>query len=238
MAHLQMFKDENNDYEIGIDEAGRGPMFGRLYVAAVVIPKDGSFFHKDIKDSKKIKSIKKMKECYEYIINNCISYSIQHIEHDVIDKINIRQAVFKGMNQSIKEICKNENINHSKKYILVDGNDFQPYVYFDGTLQDFVTIPYETVEKGDDTYMSIAAASILAKYSRDEYIRNLCETYPELVTKYSINTNMGYGTQKHLEGIHTHGISQWHRITYGACKGKSLHIINSPSPLNTTDDDA
>jgi ribonuclease HII len=224
MAHLQLFKNPEFDVEIGIDEAGRGPMFGRLYVAAVVLPRDGSFFHKDIKDSKKIKSVKKMKECFDYIIQNSVYYAIHFVEHDVIDKINIRQAVFQGMHACIKDIYdRMESL--SKLQLLIDGNDFKPYVFFDETRQNIVTLPYETVEGGDNTYMSIAAASILAKYSRDEYIHKLCESYPDLVSKYSIHTNMGYGTKKHLEGINEHGISQWHRTTYGVCKSKEVQMI-------------
>lgn len=226
MSHLQLYKSLENNYEIGIDEAGRGPMFGRLYVAAVVLPKDGTFFHKDIKDSKKIKSIKKMKECFEYITQNSLYYAIKYIEHDVIDKINIRQAVFQGMHECIKQIY-DQIENNEKIYLLVDGNDFKPYTIYDEKLQYFKTLSYETVEGGDNTYMSIAAASILAKYSRDQYIIDLCEKYPDLKSKYCIHTNMGYGTQKHLEGINTHGISQWHRETYGSCKGKALHIVYS-----------
>lgn len=224
MTHLQLFKNPEFDVEIGIDEAGRGPMFGRLYVAAVVLPRDGSFFHKDIKDSKKIKSVKKMKECFDYIIQNSVYYAIHFVEHDVIDKINIRQAVFKGMHACIKDIYDRME-SPSKLQLLIDGNDFKPYVFFDETRQNIVTLPYETVEGGDNTYMSIAAASILAKYSRDEYIHKLCESYPDLVSKYSIHTNMGYGTKKHLEGINEHGISQWHRTTYGVCKSKAVQMI-------------
>jgi len=224
MTHLQLFKNPEFDVEIGIDEAGRGPMFGRLYVAAVVLPRDGSFFHKDIKDSKKIKSVKKMKECFDYIIQNSVYYAIHFVEHDVIDKINIRQAVFQGMHACIKDIYDRME-SPSKLQLLIDGNDFKPYVFFDETRQNIVTLPYETVEGGDNTYMSIAAASILAKYSRDEYIHKLCESYPDLVSKYSIHTNMGYGTKKHLEGINEHGISQWHRTTYGVCKSKAVQMI-------------
>jgi ribonuclease HII len=226
MSHLQLYKSLENNFEIGIDEAGRGPMFGRLYVAAVVLPKDGTFFHKDIKDSKKIKSVKKMKECFEYITQNSLYYAIHYIEHDVIDKINIRQAVFQGMHECIKKIYAQIE-TPEKIHLLVDGNDFKPYITYDDKLQYFKTLSHETVEGGDNTYMSIAAASILAKYSRDQYIIDLCEKYPDLKSKYSIHTNMGYGTQKHLEGINRHGISQWHRNTYGSCKGKSLHIVYS-----------
>jgi ribonuclease HII len=224
-----IFNDENM-FEIGIDEAGRGPLFGRLYVAAVILPKDKPFYHKDIKDSKKIKSRKKMTLLSEYIKTNALAYSIQYIEHSEIDSINIRQAVFKAAHQCIKSVYDTvekmeeydnldeyPNIKH-KYYIIMDGNDFIPYVDFDKTTNKMSTIPHDTIEGGDNKYMAIAAASILAKCERDTYIEELCKVHPELSQRYSLEKNMGYGTKRHLEGILEHGITQWHRRTYGRCK--------------------
>jgi ribonuclease HII len=102
--------------------------------------------------------------------------------------------------------------------LLVDGNDFKPYMMYNNTTTSMEQIPHVTIEGGDNTYMAIAAASILAKSARDRYIRELCVQYPDLVTKYGINKNMGYGTKVHLSGILEHGITQWHRQTYGRCK--------------------
>jgi ribonuclease HII len=231
----QLEYDPMNLHEIGIDEAGRGPLFGRLYVAAVVLPKDRPFYHKDIKDSKKIKSRKKMGIVADYIKNNALAYSIQFIEHDEIDKINIRQSVFKAAHLCIKSILT--QLNHmdiplpisteikNKYFILMDGNDFIPYVDFDKENNRMISIPHETFESGDDKYTAIAAASILAKDSRDTYMELLCQTYPELNHRYNLEKNMGYGTKHHIEGIKQYGISQWHRQTYGLCKTAPIKTI-------------
>lgn len=228
MSLQPFYNDASDIFEIGLDEAGRGPLFGRLYVAAVVLPKDGSFVNKDIKDSKKIKSVRKMKACVEYIKQNAMAYSIQYIEHTVIDDINIRQSVFRGMHNCIDDILKrlqnksdtnaNANTNVNKHFILVDGNDFKPYVTYNDKTGELIQIPFQTIEGGDNKYVSIAAASILAKEARDSYISELCIQYPAVVTRYGINKNMGYGTKQHLSGILEHGITQFHRKTYARCK--------------------
>lgn len=211
--------DKSNKYEIGIDEAGRGPLFGRLYVASVIIPEDTTAFEiPDIKDSKKIKNKKKLKQLSDYIKENSVSWSIQYIEHDVIDEINIRQAVFKGMHLCVSDILKNINPLSEKTFLLIDGNDFKPYSFYDKEKEQLYTIPHETIEGGDNKYTAIASASILAKCARDSYIEELCETHPLLREYYSLDTNMGYGTKTHLEGITQYGITPWHRITYSRCK--------------------
>ena len=217
-----------NEYEIGVDEAGRGPLFGRLYVAAVLPPVDG-FDNPNIKDSKKIKSKKKMAELATLIKSKARAWAVDYIEHDVIDEINIRQAVFKGMHETIKQCLQTvEDVFHNKILLLIDGNDFKPYSLYDTVEDRLMTLPHETVEQGDNTYQAIAAASILAKYSRDLYIEELCSRNPELSQRYSLDKNMGYGTRAHLEGICEHGISQWHRRTYGRCKEAKLNPV-SPS---------
>jgi ribonuclease HII len=208
--------DESNQYEIGVDECARGPMFGRLYVAAAILPKDNSFRHELMKDSKKIKSRAKMRELSDYIKEHAIAWHIHFVEASVIDEINIRQAVLRGMRESIKQVMI--KIGSEDVMLVVDGNDFPPYTTFDNETETLREIPSVTVEKGDGTYSFIAAASILAKNAHDEYILELCERYPLLKTRYSLHENMGYGTAKHLLGIREHGITQWHRKTYGACK--------------------
>jgi len=223
-----IYNCQQNVFEIGIDEAGRGPLFGRLYVAAVVLPKidtakkTSSSCSKqidwcDIKDSKKIKSLKKMKHCAEFIQQNALAYSIQYIEHDRIDEINIRQAVFEGMHACIRDIITKLPEN-TEMFLLIDGNDFKPFRIFDESSQKIMTIPYTTIEGGDNKFLAIAAASILAKHARDTYINELCQQYPELNDKYSIGKNMGYGTKLHMEGIKKYGITEWHRTSYKPCK--------------------
>lgn len=230
---LTHYHADTSIYEIGIDEAGRGPLFGRLYVAAVILPKpstteNNEFFHKDIKDSKKIKSKKKMATVSEYIKTNALAYSIQYIEHSEIDEINIRQAVFRAAHRCIKELYDYvlESIDPNAKFhILMDGNDFIPYTHFNKDMDRIVSIPYDTIEGGDNKYMAIAAASILAKDARDKYIADLCLEYPVLIERYSLDKNMGYGTRKHLDGIEANGITQFHRRTYGRCKVARINEI-------------
>ena len=215
--------DESNKYEIGVDECARGPMFGRLYVAAAILPKDNSFRHELMKDSKKIKSRVKMRELSDYIKEHAIAWHIHFIEASVIDEINIRQAVLRGMRESIKQVML--KIGSEDVMLVVDGNDFPPYTIFDNETETLREIPSVTVEKGDGTYSFIAAASILAKNAHDEYILELCEQYPLLKTRYSLHENVGYGTAKHLAGIKNFGVTQWHRKTFGVCKNSEYAPI-------------
>lgn len=220
-----------NIFEIGIDEAGRGPLFGRLYVAAVVLPENNeNFISTEIKDSKKIKNKKKMNELSTYIKEHT-TWAIHYIEHDVIDKINIRQSVFLGMHECIRQIIDKLDINPfiTKPFLLIDGNDFKNYSVFDHETGLLVTLPYQTIEGGDNLYTCIAAASILAKCAHDNYIQDLCNEYPLLIERYNIHKNMGYGTKAHLEGIEKYGVSQWHRTSYNRCKEVPYNIISNES---------
>ena len=204
--------------EIGIDEVGRGPLFGRVYCAAVVLPTDGSFNGKDVKDSKKFSSKKKMKEVSNYIIANCVAYHIHYVDADVIDEINILQAVFRCMHECIRNILlQMDTMSNNNTLILVDGDKFKPYCIYDETTESIREIPSVTIEKGDSLYMSIASASIIAKVAHDEYIADLCKQYPELNNRYDLEKNVGYGTARHLKGIEEHGITQWHRKSYKRC---------------------
>ena len=184
-----------------------------------------------MKDSKKFSSKKKIREVAEYIKQHALVWHIHYIENDVIDEINILQAVYKAMHECIhqcilklSEIEKNEcemidpQYYENKYMIIVDGNSFKPYCMYNEITQNIEQIPHATIEKGDSKYMAIAAASIIAKVEHDEYISKLCIQYPELNEKYNLNNNVGYGTKQHLEGIREHGITQWHRKTYGPCK--------------------
>ena len=205
---LRTKHNPTNKYEIGVDECARGPLFGRLYTAAAVLPEE--FDHHLMKDSKKIKSRKKMKELSDYIKSHAIAYSVDFIEAYEIDKINIRQAVLKSMRQSISNVI--DKLGSSEVFAVVDGNDFLAFKHND------IAVPFTTIKQGDNTYSFIAAASILAKYTHDTYIAELCEAEPELQEKYDLLNNVGYGTKKHIEGIEKHGISQYHRKSYARCK--------------------
>lgn len=218
---LDISYNNNKDIiEIGVDEVGRGPMFGRVYTAAVILPDSESNFDFSLmKDSKRFHSVKKIKEVAQYIKDNCISYSITWKDEKYIDIYNIRVATLKSMHQAIENIIDNNSIdNNSKKYfLLVDGKDFIPYNIIDANNM-IKSIEYKCIEGGDNKYCSIAAASILAKVARDEYIENLCEKNPKLNEYYQINKNKGYGTKNHLSGIANYGISCWHRKSFGICK--------------------
>ena len=212
-----MYDVDTTIIEIGIDEAGRGPMFGRVYAGIVVLPKDNSFNHSQMKDSKKFHSKKKIEQVADYIKQNAIAWAVEYEDEQTIDTINILQATQSAMHQGItnvlSQLSKLSNINYDKILILVDGNYFKPF-----TILNEKTIKYKMIEGGDNKYTSIAAASILAKTERDKYINELCEENPELVDHYDINSNKGYGSKKHMDGIKQYGITKWHRKTFGICK--------------------
>lgn len=213
---LPIYSTENS-FEVGVDEAGRGPLFGRLYVAAVILP-EGGFDNPHIKDSKKIKSKKKITELSEYIKSNAYAWSISFVEHTVIDEINILQAVYRGMHACIRDCISKIDVFENRTCLLIDGNSFKPLPVYDEPTDRYITLPYETIEGGDNKYQAIAAASILAKQARDQWVEDLCKEYPGLIERYSLDKNMGYGTKAHLSGILEHGITQWHRKTFGCCK--------------------
>ena len=225
------FYEEENIMEIGVDEAGRGPLFGRVYTAAVVLPKNGDLFdHTLMKDSKKFHSKKKIQEVANYIKKNAIMWSVTYEDEKSIDQINILQATQKSMHHSIHNILFENRPNYKIQMLskcevfptsiclLIDGNYFNHYSFYDKENKKINTIDHICIEGGDNKYSAIAAASILAKVERDQYIEDLCEKYPELIEKYGIDSNKGYGAKKHLEGITKYGITEWHRKTFGICK--------------------
>lgn len=223
---LNAFFREDGNWELGVDEAGRGPLFGRLYVAATILPKTTEFRHEWMKDSKRFSSQKKIREVAEYIKSNAIAWSVKYAEAELIDEINIRQAVLRTMRECcrnlIEQIHANTEIPVSeiipKVTLLVDGNDFPPFTIYNPETETLEEIESHTVEGGDNLYTCIAAASILAKVARDDYIAELCAEHPVLNEKYGIAKNKGYGTAEHMRGIKEHGITEWHRKSYGPCK--------------------
>ena len=229
---LQISYNNEYTYEISVDEVGRGCLFGPAYVCAVVLPKDNSFELKDIKDSKKFSSKKKRKEVSEYICKNALIYSVESVDSKKIDETNILKAVMSGMHKCIRNCIQQLKDKHlittiTDKNILcvIDGNYFTPLQMFDNSSETIVEIPHVTVEQGDAKYAGIAAASIVAKVSRDTYICQLCEERPDLVDKYGLDTNMGYGTKKHMDGILSHGITEWHRRSFAPCASANQQTI-------------
>lgn len=215
------FDEDISIIECGIDEAGRGPMFGRVYAGLVVLPKDDSFDHLQMKDSKKFHSKNKkiIEQVAEYIKANAIAWAVEYEDEQTIDEINILQATQSAMHKCIKTVLtKIPELQIENILLLVDGNYFKPYTVLNKTKTKMETIRYQMIEGGDNKYTSIAAASILAKVARDTYINDLCALNPELIEHYGIDSNKGYGSKKHMDGIKQHGITKWHRKTFGICK--------------------
>jgi ribonuclease HII len=230
---LKKYMHEQGTIEIGADEAGRGPMLGRVYSGAVVLPKDDSFDHFKMKDSKKFtsKNSKKIQEVAEYIKQNAVAWAVEYEDEKVIDEINILQATQSAMHKAIKSVIgqlqktdvleKKTDVldpNFNNLLLLIDGNYFKQLTILNKGKTKLVTVNYETVEGGDNKFTAIAAASILAKVERDNYIDELCKENPELIERYGIDSNKGYGSKKHMDGIKTYGITKWHRRTFGICK--------------------
>ena len=188
----QLLSCKNPDLiEAGCDEAGRGPLAGSVFAAAVILPKD--FHHPLLNDSKKM--TEKAREILRPIIEQeAIAWAVEEVTAEEIDRINILNASITGMQRAVSRL------NVRPEYLLIDGNRFKP---FDG-------YRYECVVKGDATYASIAAASVLAKTYRDEYMRRLAEEYPQ----YGWERNMGYPTKEHVEAIIEHGYTPHHRKSF------------------------
>jgi ribonuclease HII len=220
---LQKFYNESeNIYEIGVDEVGRGPLFGRVYTAAVILPKDDTFDCSMVKDSKKFTSKKKILKAAKYIKEHAVAWYISFEDEKMIDKVNILQATQMCMHDSISQIIKQTKKEEENYSLLIDGNYFKPFTYLNKKTNKIEIIPYTTIEKGDNKFASIAAASILAKVERDKYIEELCEENPTLIEHYGIDSNKGYGAKRHIDGIKEHGITIWHRRSFGICKNYLL----------------
>lgn len=202
---------ENNKLEIGLDEAGRGCLLGPVFTAGVIM--------NDIKSNPPPYEIKDSKKCSakirsvlrKYIEENSISYCVEMIDTDRIDKVNILNSTMEGMEKCIDNITAVINVDR----LLVDGNYFPPYM----NKHNLEYIPHVCVKGGDDKYLNIAAASILAKEYHDEYIIQLCKTYPEL-ENYDIKNNKGYGTKSHMEGLKEFGTTNFHRKSFKPCQMK------------------
>lgn len=186
--------------EAGLDEAGRGCYAGPVFAAAVILPKD--FYHPLLNDSKLL-SEKHRDELRPVIEKESIAFAVAAVDNHEIDDINILQASFKAMHLAI------EKLTVTPKYLLIDGNRFKPYK----------EMGHRCIIKGDGIYASIAAASILAKTYRDEYMLQLHEEYP----CYRWNNNKGYGTAEHRLAIEQNGLCKYHR--------KSFNILPSSIPL-------
>lgn len=180
----------------GCDEAGRGPLAGPVYAAAVILPE--GFYHPLLKDSKKMTAAQRDIMC-EVIEREAIAWSVASVSAEEIDQINILQSSIKAMQ------CALAGLGKSPELILVDGNRFNPYYAADGT-----RIPHKCIVKGDDRVPEISAASILAKTYRDRYMLQIDKEFPQ----YGWARNMGYPTEEHRSAIHKCGLSPYHRKSF------------------------
>lgn len=182
---------EENLIEAGLDEAGRGCLAGPVFAAAVILPV--KFYHPLLNDSKQVKE-KDRKELKRIIETEAESFSVASIDNNEIDSINILKASFKAMH------CALDKLNKMPELLLIDGNRFYRYK----------KIPHQCIIKGDAIYASIAAASILAKTYRDEYMFQLHEAFPQ----YNWEKNKGYGTAEHRDAIRKWGQCEFHRRSF------------------------
>ena len=180
-----------NKIEAGCDEAGRGCLAGPVYAAAVILPK--GFKNDLLDDSKKLKE--KDRDTLRVIIEKeALAWAVGIVDHKKIDEINILNASFLAMHLAL------DKLSITPELLLIDGNRFKPYK----------SIPHECIVKGDGKFMSIAAASILAKTHRDEYMRTIHEKHPE----YNWKQNKGYPTAAHRSAITAHGVTPYHRLSF------------------------
>ena len=204
--HIILKHSHNNDpnvVEIGVDEAGRGALAGPVTVAACIMPY--GFQHELIKDSKLLNEGQRA-EARQMVLDNALAYSIQHVNVEDIENTNILKATLEGMRRALEATTKEYDFD----FILVDGDQFHG---FDGK-------PFKTVVGGDNIYTSIAAASILAKTERDNYMRSL-----EGGNVYGWGSNKGYGTKQHITAIKEAGPTEHHRDSFIS------HLLTTTSQL-------
>ncbi len=198
--------------EAGLDEAGRGCYAGPVFAAAVILPKD--FYHPLLNDSKQI-SEKDRDILRPVIEKESICYSVASVDNDEIDRINILQASFKAMHLAI------ENLKRTPNYLLIDGNRFNAYK----------DIRHKCIIKGDGIYSSIAAASILAKTYRDEYMHSIHDEF----SVYGWNSNKGYGTAEHRNAIARWGLCSYHRKSFNIFFPQDSASSQTPAPILITE---
>ena len=185
---------EKDRLEAGCDEAGRGPLAGPVYAAAVILPPD--FHHPLLNDSKQM-SEKAREELRPIIEREAVAWTVEAVSAREIDQLNILWASVTGMQRAVLRL------NPAPEFLLIDGNKFRPFGPYSAQ-------HYRTVVHGDATFASIAAASVLAKTYRDDFMRKLAQEYPQ----YGWERNMGYPTPEHSEAIRRFGYTPWHRMSF------------------------
>lgn len=197
----------NGKVEAGCDEAGRGCLAGSVFAAAVILPPD--YDNPDLNDSKQLTE-RQRNLLRQQIVHDAVAWAVGEVTPEEIDQLNILRASFLAMHRAL------DQLSVRPQAIIVDGNRFVPYH----------DIPYTTIVKGDAQYQSIAAASILAKTFRDDYMTRLSAEYPS----YDWQTNKGYPTAKHRAAIRTYGITPYHRRSYNLLGNEELALHFAPTP--------
>ncbi len=192
-VYENQLREEGYQYIVGIDEAGRGPLAGPVVAGAVILPEN--FYLAGLTDSKKLSAVKR-EQYYEYILENALAVGVGIIHSEEIDKINIYEAAKKAMLSAVNQL-----------------NIFPEYALIDAMKLD-LPIPQLSLIKGDAKSVSIAAASVIAKETRDRLMKEYAEIYPQ----YGFEKHMGYGTSSHLEAIEKYGPVDWHRMTFAPLK--------------------
>ena len=217
--------DGSHCLEIGVDEVGRGCLFGPVCTAAVAIPDDMPFLlnpRNVIKDSKKLSKLQR-ERLYKFILGHATYVEVTMTTNQEIDESNILRATMKSMHQSITKVLHTHHIKTGKSIsavstqLLIDGTYFEPFL-FDKTIM----IPHVCVPQGDAHYLAIACASIIAKVTRDRWIKSIVEVNPTWKEKYGFHTNMGYGTKAHMDGIKEHGVTEYHRMSFAPCGNRRV----------------
>lgn len=202
MPRLLPVFNEAGWVEAGCDEAGRGCLAGSVYAAAVILPPD--YTNEQLNDSKQL-TARKRYALREEIEKDAVAFAVGIVTPDEIDKINILNASILAMHRAL------DGLTLRPEFVIVDGNRFKPYA----------NLPHQTIVKGDGKYLSIAAASVLAKTYRDDYMCRLHEEYPH----YGWDHNSGYPTREHREGIRLHGLTPYHRRSFNQLGDGQLSLF-------------
>lgn len=202
MPRLLPVFNEAGWVEAGCDEAGRGCLAGSVYAAAVILPPD--YTNEQLNDSKQL-TARKRYALREEIEKDAVAFAVGIVTPDEIDKINILNASILAMHRAL------DGLTLRPEFVIVDGNRFKPYA----------NLPHQTIVKGDGKYLSIAAASVLAKTYRDDYMCRLHEEYPH----YGWDHNAGYPTREHREGIRLHGLTPYHRCSFNQLGDGQLSLF-------------
>ena len=202
MPRLLPVFNEAGWVEAGCDEAGRGCLAGSVYAATVILPPD--YTNEQLNDSKQL-TARKRYALREEIEKDAVAFAVGIVTPDEIDKINILNASILAMHRAL------DGLTLRPEFVIVDGNRFKPYA----------NLPHQTIVKGDGKYLSIAAASVLAKTYRDDYMCRLHEEYPH----YGWDHNAGYPTREHREGIRLHGLTPYHRRSFNQLGDGQLSLF-------------